>query len=118
MTVIPVFTWLVIFLAFMQSIDGEDTCTCSCCRGNACKPIEQNRFSMAFCSNRDCSDQCIVKYPQVCPGKSEIGSAEGSCVLDGTPVIVTVCILLFIVIIIPVAADFYFHRRFNFSCTN
>ena len=86
---------LTTFLVFIQLGDAKmPTCSCSCCKGSSCNPTDQGSFSVASCLGRDCSNECRAKYPQVCPNEREAGSIDSLCLLDGTPMIIALCVIL------------------------
>ena len=72
-----IFTIVVIVALASISLCNGDTCTCTCCSGNSCRPTLQGTISVSSCSSTSCKAECQARYPSQCTNGA--GSASYQC---------------------------------------
>ncbi|UJR19852.1 hypothetical protein I4U23_022985 [Adineta vaga] len=69
---------MVSFILMFENVNGSGCCTCTCCRGQGCIPVEKPSFNVDNCeSDGTCNTGCCRRYTQNCfplPGPGYINS--------------------------------------------
>jgi hypothetical protein len=69
---------IFILISYGELINGDDYCTCQCCRSDSCTPKVEGSFFLASCDNFHCMIQCREKYSN-CPPECSTGLTVGIC---------------------------------------
>ncbi|CAF0891751.1 unnamed protein product [Rotaria sordida] len=63
---------------YISTTNGYGLCSCSCCLGIDCTPIDRGTVEISSCDELNCYNACEIKFPFACKSSGP-GTISASC---------------------------------------